>query len=49
MSQIVDIPENDILVTADVVALYPSILHKTGLKALKNTLEKREEAKAYSY
>ena len=39
--QIDDIPENAILVTADVVRLYPSIPNKTGLQALKNTLEKK--------
>ena len=27
----------------DVVGLYPSIPHKAGLKALKNSLEKREK------
>ena len=30
-------------VTADVVGLYPSIPHKTGLKAIKNALEKRKQ------
>ena len=39
--QIGDIPENPILVTADIVGLYPSIPNKAGLQALKNTLEKR--------
>ena len=29
------IPENAILVTADVVGLYPSIPHQAGLKALR--------------
>ena len=33
--QIGSIPENAILVTADVVGLYPIIPHKAGLKALK--------------
>ena len=32
------IPENAILVTADVVGLYPSIPHQAGLKALKEAL-----------
>ena len=41
IGQIGDIPENVILVTADVVGLYPSIAHKAGLKALKNDLDKR--------
>ena len=31
-----NIPENAILVTADVVGLYPNILHNAGLKALSN-------------
>ena len=43
IGQIGDIPENAILVTADVVGLYPSIPHKTGLKALKNALDKRKQ------
>ena len=43
MSQIGDIPENVILVTADVVGRYPNIPHKAGLIALKNALEKREQ------
>ena len=30
-----NIPENSILVTSDVVRLYPNILHNAGLKALK--------------
>ena len=34
-------PENAILVTADVVGLYPSIPNKAGLKALEETLENR--------
>ena len=37
------IPENAILVTADVVGLYPSIPHETGLKALREVLAKREQ------
>ena len=34
------VPENSILVTADVVGLYPNILHQAGLKALTEALEK---------
>ena len=34
--------ENAILVTADVVGLYPNILHQEDLKALKGALEKRD-------
>ena len=37
------IPENAILVTADVVGLYPSIAHEVGFKALRNVLDKREQ------
>ena len=33
------LPENAILVTADVVGLYPSIPHQAGLSALKEALE----------
>ena len=36
------IHDDAILVTADVVGLYPSILHKLGLKALEEALEKRD-------
>ena len=37
-----NIPENAILVTADVVGLYPNIPHNAGLNALSNMLEARE-------
>ena len=37
-----DIPQDALLVTADVVGLYPSIPHEAGLKALKEALDKRE-------
>ena len=37
-----NIPENAILVTADVVGLYPNIPHNAGLKALTNMCEARE-------
>ena len=37
------IPENAILVTADVVDLHPSIPHEAGLKAFREVLDKREE------
>ena len=33
-----DIPQDALLVTADVVGLYPSTLHEAGLKALKKAL-----------
>ena len=42
------IPENAILVTADVLGLYPSIPHEAGLKALREVLDKRENNN-YSY
>ena len=35
------LPENAILVTADVVGLYPSIPHEAGLQALEEALENR--------
>ena len=35
-----NVPENSILVTADVVDLYPNISHQTGFKALKEALER---------
>ena len=37
-----NIPENAILVTADVVRLNPNILHNGGLKTLDYMLETRE-------
>ena len=36
------VSSNAILVTADVVGLYPSIPHDSGLKVLKNILDKRK-------
>ena len=39
------IPEGSILVTADVVGLYPSIPHTAGLQALENALNKRQHQK----
>ena len=36
------IPENAISVAADVVGLYPTIPHQTGLEALREVLDKRE-------
>ena len=35
------IPDNDMLVTADVVGLYPSIPHRAGLNSLKEANGKR--------
>ena len=37
----VKIPNNALLVTADVVGLYPSIPHESGLNALREALEQR--------
>ena len=42
IKSIENIPESSILVTADVVRLYPSIPHEAGLNALRETLESRE-------
>ena len=39
------IPQDSILVTADVVGLYPSIPHNAGLKVLKDTLDCRQNKK----
>ena len=38
-----NISSNTILVTADVVALYPSIPHESGLNAIKEALENRDK------
>ena len=40
-----NIPDNALLVTVDVVGLYPSISHEAGLRALKEVLDRREEKK----
>ena len=37
------IPDNAILVTADVVGLYPSIPHEAGLRALREALDKQDK------
>ena len=37
IENLADIPEGAILVTADVVSLYPSISHQAGLEALKKS------------
>ena len=42
LKKIGNIPENAILVTADVARLYPNTPHNAGLKALSNMLEARE-------
>ena len=38
IKRVSNIPDDVILVTADVVGLYPSIPHKFGLKALEEAL-----------
>ena len=42
------VPSNAILVTANVVGLYPSIPHEAGLEALHEKLEERVEKKILS-
>ena len=42
MKKIRSVPDNVVLVTADVVILYPSIPHSGGLKVLKKALENRD-------
>ena len=37
------IPDNTILVTADLVGLYPSIPHKAGLRSLREALDKQDK------
>ena len=39
------IPDNAILVTIDVTALYPSIPHNVGLEALREVLDRKEHKK----
>ena len=43
VNNLVSIPENVILVTADGVGLYPSIPHEVGLRALREGLDKRDK------
>ena len=40
-----DISNDALLITADVVGLYPSIPHESGLQVLKEVLERREDKK----
>ena len=42
IKNLIDIPEGAILVTADVVGLYPIIPHQAGLETLKKALDERE-------
>ena len=42
IKELQSIPDGAILVTSDVVALYPSVPHEAGLKALKDALDNRE-------
>ena len=39
------IPQNAIMVTADVVGLYPGISHDAGLEALRKALDNRDNKK----
>ena len=43
LNQLLDIPDNTLLVTFDVVRLYPHIPHKEGLETMKKYLNKRED------
>ena len=45
IKRIGSVPEKALLVTADVVGLYPSVTHKMGLGAIKQALDKREQKK----
>lgn len=40
-----NIPDNILLVTADVIGLFPSIPHEAGLRTLKEVLDRRGEKK----
>ena len=42
IKQIANLPENSLLVTAEVEGLYPSIPYELGLKALEKPLKKRK-------
>ena len=43
LTELGELPENAILVTTDVVSLYPSIPHADGPEALSAKLEERED------
>ena len=43
LKELAKVPSNAILVTVDVVGLYPSISHDAGLKALHEKLEERND------
>ena len=43
----IDIPNGAVLLTADVVGLYPSIAHEVGLSALREALVKKKLVKKY--
>ena len=43
LNQIGDIPENTLLVSFDVVGLYPHISHDQGVKIMRRFLDKRED------
>ena len=43
-----NVPENAILVTADVVGLYPNIPHNAGLNALNNMLEAKQRKAVFT-
>ena len=47
IKELQSIPDGAILVTSDVVGLYPSIPHEAGLKALKDALDNRENKYKY--
>ena len=43
LNELRDLPDDFILSTIDVVGLYPNILHKEGLEAIRKVLDKRED------
>ena len=43
LNELRDLPDDFILCTIDVVGLYPNILHKEGLEAIRKALDKRED------
>ena len=45
MKRIGKVPEGSVLVTADVIALYPRIPHKERILALKSKLEEQTSSK----
>ena len=43
LSELRHMPDDSILFSIDVVGLYPNIMHKEGLEAIRKALDKQED------